>query len=334
MFWHSLGVGSLINLVHSSNSRRDVSLIQQESLVSLLDALHRMLASRVYSQDVMYDDETSEESKKQLAEVLDQFTYPEESAEALMAMQSAFYERYRAAKEDLSRRLAGMKAEFYDMHCLAYRILPSGLSELVLDENGMARIIDEPETPELKILRTKWEKGRSQELLGKQDQLRDQFTEELRMKLIGMLHTMKDHMSAPEVCDSLTEVITEARHYGADVAEKQENARWMLEVPSVPELKAAAEEGLNELSAMRRQELEDEEASPAYQEMLQFERELASYLHQCRYELRVKRYDASDFLDLRSGLKARDEEYIDYTEALPAHLVNCLEDLGISSSDF
>ena len=84
---------------------------------------------------------------------------------------------------------------------------------------------------------------------------------------------------------------------------------------------------------MCHQEATLERESPDMQEILNFERELATYIYQCRHELRRKRYDDSDFLDLRGGLQARQEEYIDFTEALPAHIISCLDDLGLSNDN-
>ena len=59
MFWQSLGVGSLINLVGDNNQKRDVSLIQQQSLVSLRDELNKLLASSQNNVDADFEEDGS-----------------------------------------------------------------------------------------------------------------------------------------------------------------------------------------------------------------------------------------------------------------------------------
>lgn len=329
MFWKSLGIGSLINLATDVKRRRDVCLIQQQNLISLRDALNQLLASRGYTGNDFEDDSEKEE----LIEALDQFYVPEESNEAVTQMQTDFYSRRREFRNDLSRRLGILKDLFYSIHCLKSRVLPNGASELVLNEEGKPELIEGCESPELKILREKWEKGLRQELIDKHDAVRDQFVSKLRQELLSFLRFNRTKLDQPDVCQVLTEKIVDAKREGAKLVQEQEAELWMLEVPDDPEMIAIAKEGLEKIAKMNEEELHLEEESEDMQIILNFERELASYIFRCSQELRLKRYDSSDFLDPREGLRAREEEVIDFTNALPAHLVNCLTDLEISNED-
>lgn len=167
MFWQSLGVGSLINLVGDNNQKRDVSLIQQQSLVSLRDELNKLLASSQNDVDADFEEDGSLEAKAQLAEALNQFTSPEESNEIVSQMQGDYYAEKQRLIANLSARLADLKADFYDKYCLKNRELPGGAVELILDENGQPELVEGYETPELKILRGKWEAEQRRHLIEK-----------------------------------------------------------------------------------------------------------------------------------------------------------------------
>ncbi|MGM9998952.1 MAG: hypothetical protein ACI38Q_06125 [Candidatus Bruticola sp.] len=331
MFWQSLGVGSLINLVSGNNQRRDVSLIQQQSLVSLRDELNKLLSSGQNEVDADFEEAGSLEAKMQLAEALNSFTAPEYSNEAVAQMQSSYYESRRLLSQNLSFRLADLKADFYDEHCFRSRELPNGTAELVLDCNGQPELIDGYETPELKILRTKWEDKQRRLLIERQDAERDEFVAAWKDKLLDFLRENKRRLIVDRIYLELAAMITEMRSQAVEIVLKQDRERWLLELPEIDEIRAVAEEGLNELEELCRQEAANEAESQDIQEIINFEREMASYIYQCRHELRRKRYDDNDFLDLRGGLQARLDEYIDFTEALPAHMINCLEDLGITN---
>ena len=331
MFWQSLGVGSLINLVGDNNQKRDVSLIQQQSLVSLRDELNKLLASSQNDIDADFEEDGSLEAKAQLAEALNQFTSPEESNEAVAQMQSNYYAEKQRLSSNLSARLADLKADFYDQYCLKNRELPSGAVELVLDENDQPELVEGYETPELKILRGKWEAEQRRRLIEKQDLERDEFLAQWKSKLLEFLQDNKRRFIVDRVYNELFEMLMEMRSAAVEIVLSQDRERWMLEIPHEEEIQAVAEAGLNELEELCRQEAALERESPDMQEILNFERELAAYIYQCRHELRRKHYDDSDFLDLRGGLQARQEEYIDFTEALPAHIVSCLDDLGLDN---
>lgn len=333
MFWRSLGVGSLINLASDVSRRRDVCLIQQESLVSLREALQRMLSGR--SSGFRYSDSDFENDSEscELANALNNFYFPEDCYEALQQLQSDFYRRRSLLRDDLRRRLADLKDEFYSRHCLESRLLPNGAAELVLDENGRPRLVDGDETPELKVLRMKLETVQHKELVKKHDEVRDAFTSKLRAKLVKFMSLNKANLGVKKVCDRLSWMISEAFKEAALLVEQQEEELWMLEIPEDEELQRVAREGLAAIKEMNDQEREAEANSEAMQTMLNFERELTAYIAQCRYELRRNRYSDSDFLDLRLGLQARENERFDITDLLPAHLVNCLSDLGIESED-
>lgn len=331
MFWQSLGVGSLVNLAGDNNQKRDVSLIQQQSLVSLRDELNKLLSSGQSEVDADFEEDGSMEAKAQLAEALNQFTSPEESNEVVAQMQSDYYARKQQLSDDLSARLADLKADFYDKYCFKNRELPSGAAELVLDENGQPELVEGYETPELKILRGKWEAEQRRQLIEKQDQERDKFIVQWKAKLLEFLQENKRRFIVDRVYNELFDMLMEMRSAAVDIVLRQDRERWLLEVPEEDEIRAVAEEGLNELEDLCRQEAAWECESPDMKEILNFERELASYIYQCRHELRRKHYDDSDFLDLRSGLQARQDEYIDFTEALPAHIVSCLDDLGLGN---
>ncbi|MGM9992776.1 MAG: hypothetical protein ACI376_08050 [Candidatus Bruticola sp.] len=331
MFWQSLGVGSLINLASSKNQRRDISLIQQQSLVSLRDELNKLLSSGQNEIDADFEEDGSWEAKTQLAEALNSFVAPEYSHEAVMQMQSDYYENRRRMSQDLSFRLADLKANFYDEHCFKSHELPNGTVELVFDSNGQPELIDGYETPELKILRTKWENQQRLLLIEKQDEERDKFVSVWKEKLLDFLRENKRRLVVDRIYTELADMVKEMRSQAVEIVLRQDRERWFLELPETYEIKAIAEEGLNELEEFCRQEAAAEAASDDVQEIINFEREMASYIYQCRHELRRKRYDDNDFLDLRGGLQARRDEYIDFTEALPAHMVSCLEDLGITN---
>ncbi|MBQ7503467.1 hypothetical protein IJT93_12295 [bacterium] len=334
MFWRSLGVGSLINLASDVNRRRDVCLIQQESLVSLREALQRMLSKRGYVYKNRGDSDFENDSESgELANALDNFYFPEDSYEAVMQMQSDFYSRRSMVRDNLRRHLADLKDDFYSRHCLESRILPNGASELVLDENGKPHLIDGDETPEQKVLRMKLETVQHKELVKKHDEVRDAFTAKLRAKLIKFMSLNKVNLGVKKVSERLTELVAKAFKEAALLVEQQEEELWLLEIPEDEELQRAANEGLAAIREMNEREREAEDNSEAMQIMLNFERELTSYIAQCRYELRRNRYLDSDFLDPRSGLQARENLRFDLTEILPAHLVNCLSDLGIESED-
>lgn len=331
MFWQSLGVGSLINLVGTNNQKRDVSLIQQQSLVSLRDELNKLLASGQSEIEADFEEDGSLEAKAQLVEALNQFTSPEESNEVVAQMQSDYYTEKHRLSSALSARLADLKADFYDKYCLKNRQLPDGAVELILDENGQPQLVDGYETPELKILRTKWETEQRRQLIEKQDQERDEFVAQWKIKLLEFLQDNKRRFIVERVYNELFDMLMEMRSAAVEIVLRQDRERWLLEVPPEEDIRAVAEEGLNELEELCHQEAAWERESSDMQEILSFERELAAYICQCRYELRRKHYDDSDFLDLRSGLQARQEEYTDFTEALPAHVVSCLEDLGLGN---
>lgn len=333
MFWQSLGVGSLINFVGDNNQKRDVSLIQQQSLVSLRDELNKLLASSQNDIDADFEEEGSLEAKAQLAEALNQFTSPEESNEVVAQMQSDYYAEKKRLSANLSARLADLKADFYDKYCLKNRELPDGAVELVLDENGQPELVEGYETPELKILRTKLEAEQRRRLIEKQDLERDEFLAQWKAKLLEFLQDNKRRFVVDRVYNELFNMLMEMRSNAVDIVLRQGRERWLSEIPPEEEIKAVAEAGLDELEELSRQEATLERESSDMQEILNFERELAAYIYQCRHELRRKHYDDSDFLDLRSGLQARQEEYIDFTEALPAHIVSCLDDLGLGNDN-
>ena len=333
MFWQSLGVGSLINLVGDNNQKRDVSLIQQQSLVSLRDELNKLLASSQNNVDADFEEDGSLEAKAQLAEALNQFTSPEESNEIVSQMQGDYYAEKQRRIANLSARLADLKADFYDKYCLKNRELPGGAVELILDENGQPELVEGYETPELKILRGKWEAEQRRHLIEKQDLERDEFLTQWKAKLLEFLQDNKRRFIVDRVYNELFEMLMEMRSAAVEIVLRQDRERWLLEIPPEDEIKDVAEAGLNELEELCHQEATLERESPDMQEILNFERELATYIYQCRHALRRKRYDDSDFLDLRGGLQARQEEYIDFTEALPAHIISCLDDLGLSNDN-
>lgn len=333
MFWQSLGVGSLINLVGDNNQKRDVSLIQQQSLVSLRDELNKLLASSQNNVDADFEEDGSLEAKAQLAEALNQFTSPEESNEIVSQMQGDYYAEKQRLIANLSARLADLKADFYDKYCLKNRELPGGAVELILDENGQPELVEGYETPELKILRGKWEAEQRRHLIEKQDLERDEFLTQWKAKLLEFLQDNKRRFIVDRVYNELFEMLMEMRSAAVEIVLRQDRERWLLEIPPEDEIKDVAEAGLNELEELCHQEATLERESPDMQEILNFERELATYIYRCRHELRRKRYDDSDFLDLRGGLQARQEEYIDFTEALPAHIISCLDDLGLSNDN-
>lgn len=333
MFWQSLGVGSLINLVGDNNQKRDVSLIQQQSLVSLRDELNKLLASSQNNVDADFEEDGSLEAKAQLAEALNQFTSPEESNEIVSQMQGDYYAEKQRLIANLSARLADLKADFYDKYCLKNRELPGGAVELILDENGQPELVEGYETPELKILRGKWEAEQRRHLIEKQDLERDEFLTQWKAKLLEFLQDNKRRFIVDRVYNELFEMLMEMRSAAVEIVLRQDRERWLLEIPPEDEIKDVAEAGLNELEELCHQEATLERESPDMQEILNFERELATYIYQCRHALRRKRYDDSDFLDLRGGLQARQEEYIDFTEALPAHIISCLDDLGLSNDN-
>lgn len=331
MFWQSLGVGSLINLVGENSQKRDVCLIQQQSLVSLRDQLNLLLASAQSDIEADFEEDGSWEAKAQLAEALNQFTSPEESNEAVAQMQSAYYKQKRELSATLSAHLADLKAVFYDKYCLKSRELPSGVAELIFDEAGQPQLIEGYETPELKILRGKWEAELRRQLIDKQDQERDQFIAQWKGQLLEFLRENKRRFVVERVYNELFEMLMEMRSAAVEIVLRQDRERWLLEVPADKEIQAEAEKGLDQLEELCHREAALERESPHMQEILNFERELAAYIYQCHHELRRKYYDDSDFLDLRGGLQARQDEYIDFTEALPAHIVSCLDDLGLNN---
>ena len=334
MFWQNLGVGSLINLACNLAGRRDTSLIQQQHLVSLREALNDFL----YSAQKKAEFETEEdgedlEAKLELAEAVNNFTFPDESNETVREMQMEFHKAREQMVKELSYQLADLKADFYAEHCLNSRVLPSGISELILDEEGIPECVGGCETPELKILRGKWEAEQRRRLVEKQDEVRDQFTEKLRDEVLNFLRPNRFKLMVEKVYNGLFELLMEARRQALDIVLEQEKERWMLEVPEDEEIRAVALEGLEKLAEFTRQEAQEEADSPAMAEVLNFERELSSYIYKCRWELRRREHENIDFLDPRASMEARKTEYVDFTEALPAHMVSCLSDLGISGED-
>lgn len=333
MFWQSLGVGSLINLAASNNQRRQLSAIQQRSLISLREALNELLANRLQGIEGNYEDESSLESKLQLAQQLENFVFPEERQAELKAMQDEYQAHRQELRRQLSERLAQRKDEFYAHHSLAARPSERGGLEPILNEEGQPQIVDSGETPELKVLRLKWEGERCRALVQEQDAKRDIFTSELRQRLLAFLKEHKERLWEAEIYALLLGMICNARLQALEIAGLQEAQLWLAELPPDAELQEEAKEGLAQLRQLDLEQSEVEGKSEAMLELLGFERELALYIFQCREELRQKDRDFQDILDLRASLKARGEEFIDFTEALPVHIVSCLDDLKISGHD-
>lgn len=331
MFWNDLGVGSLINLQQTSVNKRNDSLIQEQSLRSLRQALGEMLASRGWSGEEEY--ETEHEEGVQLIYSIDSLAFPEDNFEALRVMQQDYADRRNFLLEGMRHTLARLKDDYFDECHYATHDRDDGFQEMDFADNGAPIVVPGYETPEQKVLRRRYEQKRREELIAQHDQVRDEFLSQARAKTIAFLRITRERLDVPEVCDELYKLLLNSRREAAAILAEQEKQLWLAELPDSEAMCAQACAQLAMIHDLDRQQAEAEQASPDMQTICDFERELAQYICQCRYQLQAQRADANNFLDPKRALAASLAAVSDFSEMLPAHLCGGVRDLGIETAD-
>jgi hypothetical protein len=254
--------------------------------------------------------------------------FPEHAAHELTTLQQQNAQERNDLISDTKQELADKKQALFEEHHLETKVTPQGKHEVVVDDQGKPKLQKGPEAPHQREARETFEADTKTQIDEKHATQRQDFVQEQKHEMTQFLQENKPDLGNPAVQGELQKMVMQS-HKKALLLGREQDAEHLKAGLYTADQHETADAGLAALHQLEDKHAQQEDSSPAAQQLLAHHQDTAEVLRQRRDEARQEE-QANLFLKGRPNFAASPaNQETDVAKVLPAHLSNALYQLGI-----
>ena len=253
--------------------------------------------------------------------------FPQETAQNFEQLQNKQEGERMTFLNQLQSDKAEMKEEFFSKNHYDTKQGPNGKAQVAM-KDGKPVIRQGAENPQQKVARQTFENSQKSQMFTQHAAEKNEFVNQQKGQLTTFLDGNKFQLHNPGIQGELQKMVANGQKKALKIQEKHEREFYKADIPPVGEMQEKMDKKLDKYEELLAKQMEEQEHSPAANQLKNYQQDLVSLLDAKRAEAREQKRSEMFLMDPRKMMMNPPKQ--DMVTVLPMNLVVALEQYGIN----